>query len=492
MAEEMLRRNLESAFDAGPDFPNRLLLSRTMAALDSQAGTAGRGLQLHLPRSRFWAGQPRRTMQLIAVTIIVLLAAATAGAFLIARHALTQTVPASSKGTIEIGSDLPTSGADASWGLPTQYGAAFAVAQAGSVRGFTLKFVPNDDSVNGVHDATRGAQNVQLMVGDGRVLGMVGPFHGSVAPAEIPIANQASLAMISPANHDECLTIAFDYCHVLDGFTPASLRPAGPNNYFRIAAADSFQGPAMADFAYDTLGLRKIAVWDDMQQYGRITADTFTEEFARKGGAVVARQGFDITAGTAPDFHSWLRAARAAGAQAIYAGALTFSCVARAQSLGIFTTDSYYLGPDYISGHNYGIASPECIADAGAMANDRMYATEVVGDPNLNPGAAATIAAYLTLHPDPGDTNEFTFAGYDAAAILIDAIGRAIDANGGKMPTRQQVVGQLAQTTNYRGLTGTYTFNPSGDPTAPTLRILQVKGGAWIPIKNVTVPSSAG
>ena len=53
-----------------------------------------------------------------------------------------------SKGEIDIASDLPTSGADASSGLPTQYGAAFAVSQAGSLKGFTLKFVPFDDAVN--------------------------------------------------------------------------------------------------------------------------------------------------------------------------------------------------------------------------------------------------------------------------------------------------------------------------------------------------------
>ncbi len=33
MADETLRRNLDRAFDPGPDFPQRLLLSRTMAAL---------------------------------------------------------------------------------------------------------------------------------------------------------------------------------------------------------------------------------------------------------------------------------------------------------------------------------------------------------------------------------------------------------------------------------------------------------------------------
>src|ERR1700674_5051 len=41
MADEMLRLNLNRAFDPGPGFPNPLLLSRTMAMLKAQAPAAG-------------------------------------------------------------------------------------------------------------------------------------------------------------------------------------------------------------------------------------------------------------------------------------------------------------------------------------------------------------------------------------------------------------------------------------------------------------------
>src|SRR5579864_4484352 len=64
------------------------------------------------------------------------------------------------------------------------------------------------------------------------------------------------------------------------------------------------------------------------------------------------------------------------------------------------------------------------------------------------------------------------------------------NADGGRMPSRQQVTSQLAHTTNYAGLTGTYTFGPLGDPTTPTLKILQFKGGSWITVANLTVASS--
>jgi branched-chain amino acid transport system substrate-binding protein len=398
-----------------------------------------------------------------------------------------------SKGTIDIGSDMPTLEADAASGLPTQEGAAFAVSQARSVRGFTLKFVSLNDAVNGRHDPVQGMQNVQLMITDRKLLGMVGPLTDDVAHAEIPIANRASLAMISPANHDQCLTLGFTYCQGYSGYTAASLRPTGKNNFFRIAAADVFQGLAMADFAYDELGLKKIAVWDDEEPFGVVMADNFAAEFTKKEGTVVVRQGFDTTTGLEPDFHDWLVRARAAGAEAIYAGATdaTYACVARHESQNIFAPSSFYLVPAGIGDPGYyGEALQHCSTDAGAMANDRMYASLGVGDASLNPSAAATIAAYEGTRPNPTDSTAFTFAGYDCAAILIDAIGRAIDANGGKMPTRGQVVEQLAKTTNYQGLTGTYTFNVNGDPTTPTLQILQFKGGAWTPIKNITVAGS--
>src|ERR1700687_3949140 len=154
-----------------------------------------------------------------------------------------------SKGEIDIASDLPVSGADASSGLPAQQGAAFAISRAAPLRGYTLKFVPYDDAVNGTHDAQKGVQNVQAMLSNAKILAMVGPFNSGVAKAEIPVANQQALAMISPANTNECLTQSLPYCQQANGFTPQSLRPTGKNNYFRIAAADTFQGPAMADFA---------------------------------------------------------------------------------------------------------------------------------------------------------------------------------------------------------------------------------------------------
>jgi branched-chain amino acid transport system substrate-binding protein len=112
----------------------------------------------------------------------------------------------SNKGTIKIGVELPESGKEASNGIPTLNGVKYAVQKQTTIKGFTIEINNLDDAVNGVHDAQKGAQNVQQFVSDSKVLGFVGPFNSAVAQAEIPVANAAHLTMISPANTNECLT----------------------------------------------------------------------------------------------------------------------------------------------------------------------------------------------------------------------------------------------------------------------------------------------
>ncbi len=370
---------------------------------------------------------------------------------------------AATKGEIAIATELPVSGADAASGLPTQHGAEFAVQQTPTIKGFKLAIVTFDDAVNGVHDPQKGAQNVEQIASNDKILGMVGPFNSGVAQAEIPKANRQNLAMISPANTNECLTQTFSYCNP----SPAGLRPNGINNYFRIAAADTFQGPGMADFAFDTLKLTKVATWSDNETFGKGVADNFDKQFKKRGGTTVARQNFDTK--TTTDFRTFLLDAKNKGAQGIYAGATsaTKGCIPRAQMKSI-VFDVPYMGPD-------GIQDSQCIKDAGDNAGN-MYATVAAADATQDPANAATIDAYKKAFPKKEDLAAYTFPAYDCAKILIDAIGRAIDANGGNKPTREQVRVEVAKTKDFKGLTGTYTFDSNGDPTKPTLAFYLTKG----------------
>ncbi len=96
MAEETLRRNLERAFDPGPDFPDALLMSRTMAILQAEAKPVahGRGWRLHDP----WLSAilPRKGMRLLAGVLMVLVAATAVGIFLGINQFAHRSIPAHS------------------------------------------------------------------------------------------------------------------------------------------------------------------------------------------------------------------------------------------------------------------------------------------------------------------------------------------------------------------------------------------------------------
>jgi branched-chain amino acid transport system substrate-binding protein len=383
------------------------------------------------------------------------------------------------KGEIIIASDFPTSGADRASGRPPEAGVAYAVSLTPTIKGFKITHKPYDDAVNGVHDPQKGAQNFSDMVSNSKILGVVGPFNSNVARATIPVANRAGLVMISPANTAECLTQTFPYCDP----QPSALRPVATNNYFRIAAPDTVQGPAMADFAIDTLKATKIAVWSDNETFGKGVADNFAKRVQAKNGTVVVRQDFDWK--STNDFRPFLQRAKDAGAQAIYAGATsaTKGCIPRAQMKSIFTTDIPYLGPD-------GIGDTQCIKDAADNANTNLYFTNAAADASQDPANKDTIDAFKKAFTAKEDSGAYTFPGYDCAKILLDAISRAIDAAGGNMPTRAQVLQAVQDTKNLKLTTGTYSFDKNGDPTSATMAFYQYKGTDWTFVKQFAAGGS--
>ena len=391
------------------------------------------------------------------------------------------------KGTINIGVDLPESGAEASNGIPTLNGVKYAVQTAGSVEGYTIKVKNLDDAVNGVHDPQKGAQNMQTFVADTSVLGVVGPFNSNVARAEIPISNRAKLAQISPANTNQCLTKNIYIpttlgapkditCKDAGILAPADLRPTGVNNYFRVATTDDLQGPAMADYAYDTLKVTKLGVASDNEVYGKGIADTFSAEFKNKGGTIVKRQDFNTK--STNDFRGFLQSAKGAGATAIYFGGTDSNkgCIVRAQAKGIFAADSPYMGGD-------GLQTGQCLKDAADNAAG-IYAAVAAPNAEQIPESKSIIDGFKKAFPNKDDFGAYSMPAYDCAKILIEAIRKAIKANNGNMPTRDAVRQQVANTKDFTGTLGKTTFDENGDTSLKIISIYQAKGSpvdwSWV------------
>jgi ABC-type branched-subunit amino acid transport system substrate-binding protein len=69
--------------------------------------------------------------------------------------------------------------------------------------------------------------------------------------------------------------------------------------------------------------------------------------------------------------------------------------------------------------------------------------------------------------------------------ILINAIKRAIDTNGGRIPTRRQVVDAFAKAPPLKGVTGTYLFDTFGDAISPMMSVYRVDNGRWVFWQNI-------
>ena len=368
---------------------------------------------------------------------------------------------------IAIGSDFPLTGVFGASGFSTTEGARYAVEQRRTIGKFRLIFKPFDDSLAGVQDPAKGAQNIKRMGVDSEILGIVGPFNSTEAKAEIPVASQYNLALVSPSATANCLTASLVSCQV-----PA--RPGAANTFFRIAAPDTAQARAMADFAVQRLHSTSIAVLSDGHSYGEGLAASFIQALPGAGGTVVLREQLQSSSN---DFSELLQRIKARGGQAIYVGGSpSFGvCRIRAQMQAILPA-AYFLGGD-------ALLDQSCVKDASSGANDRMIATIAQGPPSADPRTRKVVDDYKKSgHP----VGAYTFAAYDCAEILIDAIQRAIDRNAGRLPSRQQVLEAVA-VTHLQGVTGNWSFDAHGDATAPGISFYRVEGGSWSFWQAVTV-----
>jgi ABC-type branched-subunit amino acid transport system substrate-binding protein len=112
-----------------------------------------------------------------------------------------------------------------------------------------------------------------------------------------------------------------------------------------------------------------------------------------------------------------------------------------------------------------GIAQdPTCLQDAGGNSAG-VYATVPVRDVSGLGTAQPVIASFKAAFPRTRDYGTYTVIAYDAAAVLYEAIGRAIQLTGGELPARGNVISQLSATQTFLGATGVFGFDPNGDTT---------------------------
>ena len=354
-----------------------------------------------------------------------------------------------------IATEFPVSGGDAPDTIPAQNGVDLAVSQNKTLpNGYTLSVVHKDDEGTNGADPSIGAANVQALIDNPQVMGIVGPFNSGVAIAEIPKVEAAGIVEISPTNTNPGLTIETYAAQYSINFN--LLHPAGSKEYyFRVCANDVAQGKADAEIALSPQVHAKTAfIVDDNTAYGKGLADFFTSNFKSGGGTTVGTRT-SISQAQVANLGSLATTIKNANPDVVFYGGVT-SQGGAALKLDLVTIGytGYMIGGD-------GIADdPGFIQTAGKAAIGTI-GTVAAPDPAslTSPAAQTFVSQYKAAFPGAA-LLPYSAQAYDAAMMEITAIKNLISS--GKAVTRSAIRDQVAGLT-YDGVTGTISFDANGD-----------------------------
>jgi branched-chain amino acid transport system substrate-binding protein len=220
------------------------------------------------------------------------------------------------------------------------------------------------------------------------------------------------------------------------------------------------QGAVGEEFARTEMKIKSVYIIHDKTDYGQGVAEFFRQQ-AEKNGITVA--GFEGTEEKA-NFESILTPILAANPDLIYFGGIYDQAgplFRQARDRGI---TAKFLGPD-------GLDSPELLKLAGDAVKGMFY-TSVAAPVSQFPDAAKFAEDYKATFNE--DAPPFSAQAYDAMGVCIRAIMQAAEKAGGNKPTPAQVVEAIRTGGEYKGITGSYTFNEKGDPVTSVYFVLQV------------------
>jgi branched-chain amino acid transport system substrate-binding protein len=351
---------------------------------------------------------------------------------------------------ILLASALSISGDTADLGTDSQRGVEIAIAERGELFGRPIELAAEDDGCN----AEGGQTSATKIVANPQVVGVIGTTCSGAGVPAAKIISDAGYVMISPSNTSPALT------------DPAQAFAAG---YLRTAHNDLVQGQAVAEFAYNELGVRKAAAIHDGDPYTEGLARAFSDAFTALGGEIVA---FEAESKEATNVEPLLTSIAAAGPEFLFYPVF--------MPLGGLLTNTARIVPgleNTILAAADGLQS-QTLLDAAGDAAEGMY----MSGPNLeftNTAYTETfVPAYVAAFGEE-PINLFHAHAYDAANLILDAIEAVGQetADGTLLVGRQALRDHLYATSGYQGLTGTLTCNETGDCADANIAIQKVEGG---------------
>jgi branched-chain amino acid transport system substrate-binding protein len=316
------------------------------------------------------------------------------------------------------------------------------VNNAGGVLGRPIQLILLDNQSTPIGSRVAAQEAVRL-----KATAVVGAHWSSHSLAMAPVLQSAGIPMISPGSTNPDVTRVGSYV-------------------FRACFLDSFQGVAMATFAIQDLKARTAVVVRNIDEaYSVMLAEYFEKAFIDGGGRVLLDEGYR---GKAIDFSGIIEKIKPEPPDVIYLPGYTRDSglfIKQAAKMGV---KSIFLGGD---------AWDEIEQIAGEAIHGSYQSAP--WHPQV-PFPKSVYLQNLYRRKFMRDIDNVSAPlAFDAVMLLADAMQRAASLTG------EDVRQALAQTENFQGVTGIFSFDENGDPKNKDVIIIQFKEGRRIFHKTI-------
>lgn len=348
------------------------------------------------------------------------------------------------KAVLRIFAHLPLSGDRAASGTDMLRGAELAIQQLKgplNAQGFQVDLIPYDDQGT----TQTAVANARGLVTDPQILCGVGHYDSDTTVAASNVYHDAGLPFVAPAATAPILTDR--------SFLEVN----------RIIARTDGQGIAAAQFAV-TQGYNTVYIVSQRGENSLRNAEYFRSESGHLG---IQWLGSAVTEITVENRNRLVNQIVNAGPDFVYISSSAEQALPFLAALRAAGYSGAFLGTELLD-------DPARIREAGASLTQGggFFYTISSPPPQYFPEASSFVQEFNARH----NTNPRSLAArtYDATGICLKAIEEAATAKGGLAPTRGEVARALRRLTDYKGITGTYSFNNQGDPNPVQYYVYQV------------------
>nr|BBH93773.1 hypothetical protein KTA_19720 [Thermogemmatispora argillosa] len=339
--------------------------------------------------------------------------------------------------------------------------------------GLQVRLLIANSGGNSLFATTVAQQIVQAARADKTIVGVMGWPYSSRALNALPILAQAHLPMVSETASSDLLTGRSPY-------------------FFRVCPSDHQQGLIGADYSYQRLQARRVALFfDPADAYSQSLATAFSTRYRSDGGSIVVSEQY--TVGKPDNLPALLRNALTHQPDLIYFAGFSADIASLLSSLPtsgpfahlqVMGGDGLYLLQGYPKNARAGFLRLHFTAFA--------YPDEWGYLALPQPAFFTTYAQVFNANGQQGGygyTRPFTdsILAYDATLVLLEA-GRTLISSGKTVFTGQDLQQALAHLNGARsvqGISGVIAFGSDGNPQNKAVVVLMVDSVGHIKLESI-------